>query len=176
MGKPGFDFKKMAVSSLLTIGIGTVLVIISMILSLLSLVITDSSTNATIDLISLIFSILLFPVFLVLFFWTGMRAAKNYGFDAVGAGTVSGVSYFIVGAIELVLKIILAVIVVSRPMGGAGLGSPEMALASSLFGGVIGLSGIALSAVCGIGILIVGVMVNFVIGGFGALFALRKSF
>jgi len=50
-----------------------------------------------------------------------------------------------------------------------------MALASSLFGGAIGLSGIALSAVCGIGMLAVGVMINFVIGGFGALFALRKS-
>jgi hypothetical protein len=174
MGKPGFDFKKLALASLLTIGIGTVLIILAMILQLLSLVITDAN-NATIDLVSMAYSVFLFPVFLVLFFWTGMRGAKNYGFDAVGAGAVTSVSYFVIGAIELVLKMLLAVIVVSRPMGGAGLTSPEMALASSLFGGAIGLSGIALSAVCGIGILAIGVMLNFVIGGFGALFALRKS-
>lgn len=174
MAKPGIDFKKMALASLLTIGIGVILVIISTILSLLSLVITDAN-NATIDLISLAYSVILFPLFLALFFWTGMRAAKNYGFDAVGAGTVSCVSYFIIGLIELVLKMVLAVIVVTRPMGGVGTGSPEMALASSLFGGAIGLSGIALSAVCGIGILIVGMMVNFVIGGFGALLALRRG-
>ena len=174
MAKPGFDFKKLALASLLTVGIGIVLVIISIILSLLSLVVTGDN-NATVDLISIVFSLLMFPVFLVLFFWTGMRAAKNYGFDAVGAGAVGAASYFVIGVIELVLEMLLAVIVVSRPMSGAGLNTPEMALASSLFGGAIGLSGIALSAVCGIGILAVGVMINFVISGFGALFALRKS-
>jgi hypothetical protein len=174
MARPAIDFKKMALASLLTIGIGTVLVIISMILQLLSLVITDANGDI-VGLVSAAYTLLMFPVFLALFFWTGMRAARNYSFDAVYAGAVTAASFFVIGIIELVLKMLLALIVVSRPIGGAGLGSPEMALASSLFGGAIGLSGIALSAVCGLGILVLGMMVNFVVGGFGALFALRRS-
>ncbi len=174
MARTAIDFKKMALASLLPIGLGAVLVIISMILQLLSLVITDSN-GETLSLVSAIYTLLMFPVFLALFFWTGMRAARNYGFDAVFAGVVASLSFFFIGIFELVLRILLALIVVSRPIAGSGLGSPEMALASSLFGGAIGLSGIALSAVCGMGILALGMMVNFVVGGFGALFALRNS-
>jgi len=174
MAKQGIDFKKMALASLLTIGIGAVLVIIYMIIQLLSLVITDSN-NALIDLVNLVYTVLMVPVFFALFFWTGMRAAKNYGFDAVNAAAITSASFFIIGVIELILQMLLAVIVVSRPMGAGNLGSPALALASSFFGGAIGMSGIALSAVCGIGILLLGAMINFVIGGFGALFALRSN-
>jgi hypothetical protein len=174
MAKQGIDIKKMALASFLTIGIGAVLVIVSMIIQLLSLVITDSN-GSLVDMINIGYTLLMVPVFLALFFWTGMRAAKNYQFDAVGAASVTSAAYFVIGIIELILQIILAVIVVSRPMGSGSLGSPSLALASSLFGGAIGMSGIALSAVCGLGILALGVLINFVVGGFGALFALRKS-
>ncbi|MCI0503837.1 hypothetical protein L0Y65_03940 [Candidatus Micrarchaeota archaeon] len=174
MAKQSLDFKKMALASFLTIGIGAVLVIVYMIIQLLSLVITDSN-NAIIDMVNIAYTILLVPVFFALFFWTGMRAAKNYQFDAVRAGAIAAASFFIIGTIELVLEMVLAAIVVTRPMGAGNIGSPALALASSFFGGAIGMSGIALSAVCGIGILLLGALINFVVGGFGALFALRKS-
>ena len=174
MAKQGYDYQKMLFASLLTIGVGVVLVIISLILELLSIAITDSN-GALVDLVNTAFLLLLFPAFLVLFFWTGMRAAKNYGFDAVGAGAITAFAYLVTGLVQLLLEMLLAVIVVSRPLGGTGFGSTEMVLAASLFSGMMGLSGIALSAVSGIGILVIGSLINFVIGGFGALFALRKS-
>ncbi len=174
MAKQGFDFKKLLVASFLSIAGGLVLAFISIILQLLSLAISDS-TGEIIDLASSAYAIVLFPIFLVLFFWTGMRAAKNYQFDLVGAGGVAAFSYFVVGFVERLLNIVLAVVVVSRPLGGTGFGSTEMVLASSLFGGMTGLSGVALSALCGFGMLAIGSTINFVVGGFGALFALRKS-
>jgi len=172
MAKQGFDFKRMLVASLMTIGIGVVLVILSMILQLLSLVITQEYGDV-VDIVAIAYSLLLIPVFFAIFIVTGMRAAKNYGFDAVGAGAVSAFSFFVISFVQLVLGIILAAVIVTRPMGGSGFGTPEMALASTLFGGFVGLSGVALSAVCGVGIILLGSLINFVVGGFGALFALR---
>ncbi len=174
MAKPSFDIKKMLLASLLTIGIGVVLVILSVILELLSLVITDQNAGL-VDMVNTGYLLVLFPIFLALYFWTGMRAVQNFQFDAVSAGAVAAFSYIVTALIELVLEIVLAVIIVSRPVGGVGFGSTEMVLATSLFGGMMGLSGVALSAVCGIGMVAIGALMNFVIGGFGALFALRKS-
>ena len=65
--------------------------------------------------------------------------------------------------------------VVKGPLDAVGFGSTEMVVASSIFGGLIGLSGVALSSVCGFGMLILGSMVNFVVGGFGALFTLNRQ-
>jgi hypothetical protein len=172
MAKQGFDFKKLALASLLPVGVGVVLVIISLIIQLLAFMVNDAN-GAILDMANLAFALLLIPVFLALMFWTGMRAAKNYGFDAVGAASAAAVAFFVIGLVELVLQSLLAAIVVTRPMGSGTLGSPALALASSVFGGAMGMSGVALSAVCGLGILLLGVMINFVIGGFGALFALR---
>lgn len=175
MAKQVFDFQKMLFASLLTIGIGVVLVIVSLILGLLSFAITDSNA-ALVDLVTTVYLLLLFPLFFVLFFWTGMRAVKNYGFDAVGAGVVAAFSYAIIDLVKILLEMLLAVVVVSRSMGsGGGFGSTEMTVTASFFGDMMGLSGVALSAVCGLGILAIGSLINFVIGGFGALFALRKQ-
>lgn len=182
MAKQEIDLRKAMFASLLTIGIGVVLVIASLILQLLNLVITDSSGELAgltygeiVGLLYMVYLIITYPAFLALYFWTGLRAAKSYGFDAVGAGGVTAFAYFATGVIGLVLNMVLAAIVVTKPIGVGGFGSPGMLIASSLFEGISGLKGVALSAVCGIGFLLVGSLINFVIGGFGALFALRKS-
>jgi hypothetical protein len=39
----------------------------------------------------------------------------------------------------------------------------------------MGMKGVGLSAVCGIGILLFGTVINFVVGGFGGIFALSGS-
>jgi hypothetical protein len=174
MADKGPDMRRILMASFITIGVGVVLSILSIILQLLALTITDS-IGQTLDLVNSIFLILLIPVFLVLFVWTGMRAARSFGFDAVGAGLVTAFSYFVIGLVERLLNILLAVIVVKGPFDAVGFGSTEMIIASSLFGGLIGLSGIALSTVCGFGMIVFGSMVNFVIGGFGAIFTLQRS-
>jgi hypothetical protein len=174
MGRQRIDVKRIIFAAFITGGVGVALVILSIILQLLSLAITDEN-GPLMDSIFYGYRLILFPIFLILFFWTGMRAVRRYGFDAVGAATVTALAYFIVALVEKVLDTVLAIIVVSRPLGGGGFGSAESAVAASLFGGAVGLSGVGLSLVCGIGLIILGTMINFVIGGFGALFALRKS-
>lgn len=174
MGRSGFDVRRTLFASALIIGIGVLLVIINMILLLLSLVLKDGN-GPIIETVLAGFSILEIPLFLILFFWAGIRSAKRYGFDAVGAGTVASLSYIVIAFVQLFLDVILSIVVVSRGVIGAGFGSAESAVAASVFGGAVGLSGIGLSAVCGVGLIIIGAMINFVIGGSGALFALRKG-
>ncbi|MDD5171987.1 MAG: hypothetical protein PHF60_03035 [Candidatus ainarchaeum sp.] len=174
MGKPGFDFKKMMLSSLLVIGIGLVLVILSVILRLLSMVITDPNLVGIIDIVGLAYTILMYPLFLGIYFWTGMRAAKAYGFDAVGAGLVTAFSYFVIACANLALNLILTLVGVAGPLESSGFGTLESSLMASLFEGMTGLKGVGLTALCGAGVIVFGIMINFVVGGFGGLFALRK--
>jgi hypothetical protein len=149
-------------------------VILSIILQLLTVTITDSNAEL-ISLANSVLLFLLFPICFLLYFWTGMRAAKNYGFDAVGAATVAAFAYFVTGFVERILNMILSIIIVSRPLGEGGFGTTEMIIVSSVLDSVGGLRGVAFSAVCGLGIIIIGTMLNFVVGGFGALFSLRRS-
>ncbi len=174
MAKPGFDFKKMFLASLLVIGMGVVLVILSVVLRLISMVVTDPGIIGILDIAGWAYALLLIPLFLAIYFWAGMRAAKSYGFDAVGAGIVAAFSSLVVGIIQQALDMLLTLVVVARPMDSAGFGTLESALAASLFGGMIGLKGVGLTAVCGAGVVLFTAAVSFVVGGFGGLFALRK--
>jgi len=174
MAEKPVDVRRILRASFLTIGIGIVLAIISIIFQLLSVVLKEDIGDI-VDIINSLYLLLLFPVFLGLFFWTGIRAVKAHGFDAIGAGYITAFSYFVVGLVERVLDILLAILLVRGPLDAIGFGSTEMVVASSIFGGLIGLSGVALSAVCGFGMLVFGSMVNFVVGGFGALFILNRQ-
>ena len=174
MAQKGPDFGRLLRASVTTIGIGVVLSIITIILQLLSLTISDSIGDI-IDLASSIDMALMIPVFFVLIFWTGMQAAKSHGFDAVGAGSVAAFSFFVIGLIERLLNILLAIIVIKGPLDAVGFGSTEMIISSSIFGGLLGLSGVALSALCGFGMLIFGTLINFVVGGIGAIMYLGKQ-
>ena len=169
-----YDIKKLLFASSLIIAIGIMLIIISLILQLLSLMAgADSAT--TIDLISTVYAFLLYPILFALYLWAGVRAVRKYGFDAVGAGLVSAIAYFITGIAQLVLGIILSIIVLSRFAGGAGFATPESVLAGAIFEDVMCMKGVGLSAVCGIGILLFGTVVNFVVGGFGGVLALGRT-
>jgi hypothetical protein len=174
MARSAFDYRRFALASALIIIIGIVLVILGTILQLLTVVITDSNA-AMVELLSSGYSVVMVPVFLALFFWCGMRAARRYNFDAVGAAGVTSFSYVVIAVVNLVLNLLLSVIVVSKGIPSPGFGSAEAALAASMFGGASGLSGIGLSAVCGVGIVAMGALINFVVGGAGALFSLRKT-
>ncbi len=174
MARQSFDFKRFILASALIIIVGVALVILGTILQLLSVAITDANAP-TLELASSIYSVVEIPLFLILFFWCGMRAAKAFGFDAVGAAGVTAFSYAVIAVVQLILDILLSVVVVSKGIPTPGFGSAEATLAASLFSGASGLSGIGLSAICGVGVIIIGSMINFVVGGAGALFALRKT-
>jgi hypothetical protein len=164
----------MLLASLLIIGIGIILTILSVIIQALP-IITPEDMSDTIDMASMAFQILLYPMFFLLYLWSGMRASNNYGFDIVGAGIVASFSSLVITMIKIVLNAVLAVIVVSRPIGNFGFGSMETVVASVLFD-TAGISGVGISAICGIGLALIGAMINFVVGGVGGWIALRKKF
>jgi hypothetical protein len=167
------DVKKVGKGSLIFVGLGVVLVILSLILQILPLVIPESYSDIVL-LISVGYQLLLIPVFLVLFFIAGVRGVKIHKLDAIGAGAISALSYFIVALIHLFFSTILNSLVLSGLIpGGAGYGSSEAVLATALFGDVAGAMGIGASLLCGVGSILIGSVINFVVGGFGGLFAQR---
>jgi hypothetical protein len=122
----------------------------------------------------MVFSFLLYPVFFLLYLWSGMRAAKNYGFDIVGAGAVAAFSSFIVTFISIIINSLLGLIVLTKPIDNLAFGSFETAFSSILFSGISDFGGIGISTLCGIGIAFVGALINFVIGGIGGWLVLSR--
>jgi hypothetical protein len=170
----GLEIKKLIFASGLVTAISIVLIVISLILQLL-LLIAPSDTSSTIDLANTIYAFLLYPLMFSLYLWAGVRAVRKYNFDAIGAGMVAAFSYFLSGLAQLALSIVLSIIVLSRFSGSGGFSTPESVLAGAIFEDVMGMKGVGLSAICGIGILLFGTVINFVVGGFGGIFALSSS-
>lgn len=167
------NFRSMLMSSLMVIGVGVVLVIVLMILGLLPLAL-DPDYAKIVRMIGSGYAFLMIPVFFALFFICGMRAVRKFKLDSVEAGAASAFSYIVIGAVHLVLGTILNIVVLSQVIEGTGFGSAETQLASAIFGELSGAAGIGISALCGLGIILIGAMINFVIGGFGGLYAQRK--
>jgi hypothetical protein len=164
-----YDYRKIFRASLLIIAAGVTLVILSMILKLLSLMLTDTA-GQTLTIIGIAFEFLMFPLFLVLYFWAGVRSVEKHKLDAIAAGGVSAVSYLVTGLVSLFLGTILNILVVSRVVSGGGFATAESVLATAILGDTSGATGVGLSALCGLGMIIFGTMINFVVGGIGALF------
>ena len=165
------DIKKIARSSILFVGLGVILVILSVILQLLSLLIADEM-GEIVQLITTVYSYALYLVFLVLFLFAGYRAVKVHGLDAVGAGATAAFTYFVVAVSHLMLNSLLSVLVLSGLIpGGAGFASAESVISSALFGGTTGAFGLGVQLFCGAGIILIGALFNFVIGGAAGLYA-----
>ncbi len=174
MEKPmKLDIKNILRGSLIFTGVGIILVIMSMVLQLLSLIVTDAN-GEIVQLIVMGYSLILIPGFFVLYFFAGIRAVKVHGLDAVGAGAVAAFSYFVAGLTHVLLETLLNLLVVSGLIpGGAGFGSAGSIISAQIFGEVTGTVSVMAPAICGFGLLLIGTLINFVIGGFGGLFAQR---
>ncbi|MBN1170245.1 hypothetical protein JXA56_04425 [Candidatus Micrarchaeota archaeon] len=167
------DIKKIAKSSILFVGAGIIIVILSMILQLLT-VLVEGEYNSVIQTITSIFSYLMLPLFLGLFLLAGYRAVRIHGFDAVGAGATAAISYFLIATVHLTLDVLLVILVLSGMIpGGAGFGSSESVAAAAVFGDVTGMLGLGLQIFCGFGLILIGSLFNFVIGGVAGLYASR---
>jgi len=168
-----YDVKKILRASVLIMAVGAALVVISMILELVSLLVTEPAAHI-ISFISTVYAFLLIPVFVALYSWAGYRAVKKYDLDVVSAGMVAAFSHIIVGLVNLALGTVLNILVMSRLVGGMGFGTAEATLAAFFFGEAAGAGGIFLSEICGIGMILAGAAINFVIGGLGGLFSFRR--
>jgi hypothetical protein len=175
------NIKNMLRASLPLIGIGIVLVVIGLVLELAALLMTGprdiimtlpllGSTSIP-TLANSAFNYLLYPLFLILFFWGGMRGVKHYRLDTVGSATAVAFSYVVVGLLNLAFGLVLSLLIINNILPALSYGSVESTLTIALLGETPGATGIALTGVCGIGLLAIGALFNFVVGGVGAIFA-----
>ena len=164
------NVKSIVKASVLIFVIGIIFVLLAVILRLLPVLITGSESEI-LSLISTVFSFLLIPIFLALYFFAGYRATKKFKLDAIHGGAVAAFSYFLVGLLQLILEMLLGLLFASHVLAGTFV-SGGAALAASVFD-VSGGAGILLSALCGFAMLALGCLINFVIGGAGSLLAQR---
>jgi hypothetical protein len=168
------DIKKVLKGSLIFVGLGLILVILSLIFQILTLIITEEHSDV-VHIVALVYAFSIIPLFLAMFFLAGVRAVKKHGLDAVGAGLVSAFSYTVVALAHLFFDFLLNLLVVSGLIpGGAGFGSSATVLAGQVFGDVTGPLGLGAALFCGSGLIAVGALINFVVGGLGGLFAQRR--
>jgi hypothetical protein len=168
------DIKRVLKGSLIFVGLGLVLVILTLILQLLTLIITGEYSDY-VQIMALVFAFAVIPLYLAMYFIAGIRAVKKHGLDAVGAGMVSAFSYAVAAVAHLFFDFLLNMLIVSGLIpGGAGLGSSSSVLAAQVFGDITGPLGLGAALFCGFGLIAVGALINFVVGGLGGLFAQRK--
>jgi len=168
------NLKTVLKASLLITAIGVALAISAIILKLVATLVTGSEA-ATVSLISTTYSFFLWPVFFILYLWAGMRATRKFRLDAVGAGATSAVSFMLISFTRLLLEIVLSLLFVSRVLGGTSYISDESVIAANIFGETATKGmGILLAALCGVGVILVGGLVNFVIGGLGSIIVQRR--
>lgn len=168
------DIKRVLRGSLIFAGLGLVLVILTLILQLLTLIITGEYSDY-VQIVALVFAFLVIPLYLVMYFIAGVRAVKKHGLDAVGAGMVAAFSYAVAAMAHLFFDFLLNMLIVSGMIpGGAGLGSSSSVLAAQVFGDITGPMGLGAALFCGFGLIALGSLINFVVGGLGGLFAQRK--
>jgi hypothetical protein len=177
------NVKNMLRASLPLIGIGVVLVVIGLVLQLASLLLTGphdiivmlpvlGSTSIP-ELADAAFSYLAYPLFLILYFWGGMRGVKHYRLDTVGSAVSVAFAYVVTGVLDLAFGLVLSLLVINNILQTARYGSMESSMTIALLGETTGATGIALTGLCGIGIIAFGALMNFVVGGVGAIFAQR---
>lgn len=168
------DIKKILRASLFAIGIGILLVIISVILQILSFLLTDYSIADRIAFVTTVYAYLMFPFFLLLYFWTGMRSVNKYKLDAVGAGVVAAFSYIVTGLMHIVFNSVMNLLVVGGVFHVTVFRSTESVVVAAILGNLVGGVGVLASSICGLGLLVFGMMINFVVGAVGGLFAQRE--
>lgn len=177
------DVKNVLRASLPLVAIGFVLVIVCVALQVLSLVLSGPSDilvmlpvlgeTSVPDLASTVFTYLMYPVFFAVYFWGGMRGVKRYKLDTLGSAGAAAAAYVATGFLHLALGILLDLMVINGILHTVRYSSVESTLATAVFGETAGAMGIVLSGVCGLGVLVTGALMTFVVAGVGAIVAQR---
>ena len=164
------DLRKIVAASRFTIGIGVVLVLISFAIPALALLPLSSSVKELLGYAVIGYTLIMIPIFLGLYFWTGMRAVKNYGLDELSAGAVSAFSYLVVAIVYFILEVLVRLAIAGWM---AGLGGEEFFPEFVAISGLIGIMGLAISVLWAVIAIPLGVIINFIVGVLGALYVKR---
>lgn len=184
MKKIDLDFNKIKAGMMMPtlIGIAVVFVgfLFNLILSIFSYIPVVGEVIALLaGLAGLAISLLGYLFFMLLFLWAGYRTTHKYRGDAVEAGVTATVSYVTIAIVNLmftlVLTILSAVEIISYTAVTSGIGGEHSDIALALLGGsATGALGIIFNICCSAGLILVGGLINFVIGAVGGLIGEKK--
>ncbi len=157
------DFKRIFGASTVVILVGLLIMVLSIVAQILPSLITSGPLDQ-IKMVSTGFAYLSLLLFALLYMWGGLRASKKLRAEPQEAGLVSAFSYAVVAFLQLIINGVFSVLLVNRMATIGGFRAPESIYASTLLGDMSGMSGIVISGICGLGVIVLGMMVNFVLG------------
>jgi len=159
------EFSRIWDASVLIIAIGCVLVLIS-ISMVLGMVLLDPAFETMLT----IYNLALYPIFFLLYIFAGNRAVGSYALDPARAGVVSSFSYVVISLFHNVLGIGLLAIGLSNFTDTSEF-ADAMAIGDARgFGFLIGIG-----LVCMVATIVIGAVINFVIGAIGGLIGQNLS-
>ena len=168
------DNKKIIASSTVSIGIGILLVLISTLVHIIPSYISSDAAKVASTIVT-VFDYVIIIAFIALYIWTGMRAARRYRSDSMECGVIAAFSHTIVGIVSLIINVLVGILALANILNASGLKSNEAVVSGVVFGGVVGAMGIGVSVICGIGLIVLGALLNFMIGALGGYFGRGNS-
>lgn len=156
---------KIIEASKLPIGMGLVVILISVVITAINLL-GGETAKGVMGIVSLVYGISTYLVFLLIFAWAGYRAVKKFGLDLPSAAAVGALSALALGLVNLVLQFVMLAVV----LGSAATTTSASAGATAVTAGLVGM----VSVVFGIIGIIVSVIINAAVAGIGGLLAQGK--
>jgi hypothetical protein len=160
------DGAKIIEASKFPVGLGVVVILISVAIAAVNLLVGGDTVNQVMTLVGLVYGISTYLIFLLLFAWAGYRAVKKFGLDLAGAAAVGALSALAVGLVGLVVQFLLLAVV----MGSAAATTSASAEATAAVAGIVGI----VSVLFGLFWIIGSVVVNAGVAGIGGLLAQGK--
>ena len=161
--------KKVVRASLGTMIIVLLLGIIGLVIQILS-VVAGASLIGYIKIINTVYSYLLIPSVIYLYFAAGARGTKKQNMDPTEAGTTSALAYIGSSTIMIIINAIIGLLIVNKILTIGLFRPPESVLATIYLGNTSGMIGVAISAFCGLGATLVGGSITFAIGALGSIY------
>ncbi|MBI5223100.1 hypothetical protein HY990_01630 [Candidatus Micrarchaeota archaeon] len=149
-------------------------IVISLILSIFGIgleiltIFTSGEYLDSVRKIQLGYSYLLIPIFIYLYIWTGKRAVKRYNLNNNAAAAASAIAYAAGGFIGIILNVIIGMMALGGQLNIRTFKPTEAVLATAILGDTSGFTGILYSALCGVGMISIGILISYTLGLIGS--------
>jgi len=176
MMKLKVDFNKIRTGILIPTAIGCAIILFGFLFRLVLLFIVDQVTEYVdqdmMNIINILISLASFAAFLGLFLWTGYRATRKYHADVTEAGVITAVTYTLIAVVDLFFTVVLigmnAAEIGDASIISYGLGGE---MSRILLEDTLGIAGIPC---CALGLIPLGILINFIVGGAGGMLGEKK--
>ncbi len=167
------DIRRIGKASVPIIVLGVVLVLLQTMFHVLPSFLEPSDAEIA-EMIDTVFTFFAVLLFMALYALAGFRAVKKFGLDPMGAGQVAALSYTTVAIINLLINTIVELLIVNHILDITGFRTAEAAVTAAVLDHVSGGGGVLISSLCGLGIIIIGALMNFIVGALAGIYARHR--